>query len=323
MPRQTRSQAKKLGGRRAENPIEPRTTRQPRTRGSQQRTVKTPGISVTKRRANKQAKRRSVKTAVDVTERRRVTFNSLPVEIRLMIWEEFVRAPRIIHIDVLDDDFGKKRGFVAKFKWPNKNYFTDCEQVCPLLGVNHESRSVALKEPLIDFEIHYPVTWPKRFGQTHLFRHFAIRRHDIVFFENSNASVWSKVSGVGRSVEISNVMIDLDIMSLDYQDWYARPHWGKLFMEASKIIQTLRNKEKLENFYCLMRRSTSKQHQRFEPDDFCDPAPGSFRGKRLDIERWLAEFQGFPADDYIALIGDYERYYPTLRTLWRNVAIKR
>ncbi|RYC58251.1 hypothetical protein CHU98_g7968 [Xylaria longipes] len=27
------------------------------------------------------------------------TFDSLPTEIRLMIWEEFVRIPRIIHID--------------------------------------------------------------------------------------------------------------------------------------------------------------------------------------------------------------------------------
>lgn len=43
------------------------------------------------------------------------TFNSLPTEIRLMIWEEFVRTPRVIRVDLYNLDVKPNRGFSCYF----------------------------------------------------------------------------------------------------------------------------------------------------------------------------------------------------------------
>lgn len=89
-------------------------------------------------------------------------FNRLPPELRIMIWEEFVRIRRFIPLNpLLWEPYGQELRFFEK---PDEQKFKRYEQpwekehklygiplalVPPLLLVNRESRDVAMKSLLI------------------------------------------------------------------------------------------------------------------------------------------------------------------------------
>ncbi|KAI0549344.1 hypothetical protein F4679DRAFT_584692 [Xylaria curta] len=236
------------------------------------------------------------------------TFNSLPTEIRLLIWEEFVRIPRIIHIDALNHD-KTDHGFTCYFYPPIRSEACNwrrpansigrrpakSEQVCPLLGVNKESRWVALKLPLIHLEFHLPVPLRRQFQEREICHLFAIRSHDILFFENSEYLAMDAFHSLLRVNNVANIMIDLDVRLINYQAAYATPDWTELFVIAlSLVVEILPEQEStkcLKNFYCLTRSPTAEAKTRFELDDLRELDPKQFPEHERDLERWLDEFR--------------------------------
>ncbi|KAI0866645.1 hypothetical protein F4860DRAFT_458002, partial [Xylaria cubensis] len=230
-----------------------------------------------------------------------ITFNSLPTEIRLMIWEEFVRIPRIIHIDLLNPGDEENRGLTC---------------LCPLLGVNHESRYVALKGPLIHIELHIPTPQRKYFQAERIPRFFAIRSHDVLFFENSESWTRSQISVRQNARNVANVMIDLDVHSINYRNANATPAWSALFEDGSHLTSLLSNRQSLKNFYCLTRSPAAKGKTGFGFDDLRELAPEHFPRYKTDLERWLEEFRSFPGN-----MWGWRSDFRTLKEIWRNVAM--
>ncbi|KAI1351579.1 hypothetical protein F5Y01DRAFT_110084 [Xylaria sp. FL0043] len=243
-----------------------------------------------------------------------LTFNLLPLEIRLMVWEEFVRTPRIIHIDVL-----QAFPVVCGYSW---SMFSRCgkrEQVCPLLGVNHESRRVALKEPLIQFDIQYPVSPRKRLHEDFARRYFAIRSHDIVFFKNSE-SLSRHYMWTYTAQNIVNVMFDQDITQIIHGEPDAPRRWLPMFTDAQGLIRQLKNLDHLQNLYCLTWDPAADEPEHFDLDNLQELTPKSFPKHKKALQRWLFAFDTFPiptrspdnifCDDFAAL-----------KKVWKNVTL--
>ncbi|KAI0909134.1 hypothetical protein F4823DRAFT_449944 [Ustulina deusta] len=247
------------------------------------------------------------------------TFNSLPTEIRLMIWEEFVRRPRIIHIDLYNIGVKSDRGFSCYFQsttcYPRKK----SEQVCPFLGVNHESRYVALKEPLIHLDIAFPVLPRKRFRPDYIRCLFAIRSHDIVFFDGVESWVFNHmwIHNHPTANNIANIMIDLDIHHINYRNPDATPCWQEMFTAGEFLVNTLGNTERLESFYCLTRGPIAREHGHFELDDLCGLAPGQFPGYKQNLKTWLKEFREFRGYPTI-----FENQFKAVKKAWKNVSVR-
>ncbi|KAI1749951.1 hypothetical protein F4782DRAFT_287176 [Xylaria castorea] len=246
------------------------------------------------------------------------TFNSLPTEIRLMIWEEFVRIPRIIHIDIRGHENKAGRGFDCRFEsCTYGGSGIKSEQVCPLVGVNHESRCVALKEPLMHFDIRAPVSKRKRFQKERTVRFFAVRSHDILFFGGSESWALWYFLGSGQAKNIANIMIDLDVRLINYQKAKATPNWRALFDTGATLTGRIHNRECLKNFYCLTWNPTINEERHFELDDLRGLTPEQFPGYRKDLERWLEEFRSF-----LGTCPESSEYFKTLREVWRNVTVE-
>ncbi|KAI1273622.1 hypothetical protein F5Y07DRAFT_250798 [Xylaria sp. FL0933] len=243
-----------------------------------------------------------------------LTFNLLPPEIRLMVWEEFVRTPRIIHIDVL-----QAFPVVPRYSW---SIFSNCgkrEQVCPLLGVNHESRRVALKEPLILFDIQYPVSPRKRLHEDSTRRYFAIRSHDIVFFKNSE-SLPRHYMWTCAAENIANVMFDQDITQIIQGEPDASRRWLSMFKDAQSMIRQIRNLDHLQNLYCLTWDPAADNPGHFDLDNLQELTPESFPEHKEAFQSWLFEFDTFPMltrgpND---LFGDN---FGPLKKAWKNVTL--
>ncbi|KAI0189702.1 hypothetical protein EV127DRAFT_495649 [Xylaria flabelliformis] len=245
-----------------------------------------------------------------------ITFNSLPTEIRLMIWEEFVRIPRIIHIDLFNPGDEENRGLTCVFESHRQFGYTKSEQLCPLLGVNHESRYVALKGPLIHLELHIPTPQRKYFQAERIPRFFAIRSHDVLFFENSESWTRSQISVRQNARNVANVMIDLDVHSINYRNANATPEWSMLFEAGSNLTSLLSNRQSLKNFYCLTRSPAAKGKTGFGFDDLRELAPEHFPRYKTDLERWLEEFRSFPGN-----MWGWNSEFRRLKEIWRNVAM--
>ncbi|KAF2971330.1 hypothetical protein GQX73_g2212 [Xylaria multiplex] len=349
MPYQTRSRTKQQ----AEKRPEQRTTRQTRNR-TRQNQITRPNVSIAKRRPKGQTNRRTVKPP-DKTRAVSIPFNNLPIEIRLMIWEEFTYTPRIIHLDIIDREPHKKRGLSCRFDpTPTDWYFNkgpeqvsntlqfliyylntppgvyvvqskgllvdtpSSSQLCPLLGVNRESRYIALKQPLICFELDFPVFQRNRFENDRVRRAFAIRRHDVVFLDHCEAWAFDSLWPYGSTAaNIANIMINLDIHHLDYQNPLAIPSWADIFFGAIGLIRRFQNLPSLENFYCLTRGSVAQERGRFDFEDLRQLAPAQFPEKVRDLEVWLSDYDVFPGMGRI----DGE-YYDIVKKAWKNVSVE-
>ncbi|KAI1108547.1 hypothetical protein F5Y14DRAFT_435830 [Nemania sp. NC0429] len=211
--------------------------------------------------------------AADITRPAKFTlFNRLPPELRVMIWEEFIRFPRIIPIYPClvkpRPDLRLKIGIVTR------------ELVPALLLVNRESRRVAMKSIVLFSYINDDM--PK-YVHAH---HFAISRHDIVLYPNSFKWV-SRWRGrlEGDSSKIANIMISVipeDLAPVD--SWCMDSHrrhrtWCGIFSAADHIIGRLGNMKSLQRFYCLFLSSrdwSAPKGQDQEPlrfDDLCELVP--------------------------------------------------
>ncbi|KAI1736255.1 hypothetical protein F4680DRAFT_452039 [Xylaria scruposa] len=275
----------------------------------------------------RQTRKRNVLGAARATKKRTrklTSFNRLPTEIRLMIWEEFVRTPRIIHIDFLSRPTEATRGYTCRFesiRWRQ----TKSEQVCPLLGVSRESRYVALKEPFIHFGIEYPALQRTQFRSDNLIaRTFSIRSRDIVFFDNSESLPSQYFWGQGNAANIANVMIGLDVSLINYKNLDAIPSWLQVFKSGWCLTyERLHTKECLQRIYCLLRDSsntTTDKLQHCSLDSIRELTPemlSNFPGRKKDLTRWLEEYDTFPSSN------DRSVFFTTaeiiaFKKLWKN-----
>ncbi|KAI1111159.1 hypothetical protein F5Y14DRAFT_464962 [Nemania sp. NC0429] len=230
-----------------------------------------------------------------------------------MIWEEFVRTPRIIHVDVRDDT-ETDWGFSCVLQ-TGRYTMQKCEQVCPLLGVNRESRYIALKERLLTLDVQIPNHKHKRFEQASFARNFAIRKHDFLFFEGSGTlqfgGVW--VAG-GDKTTITNIMIDLDVHDINYQDPLATPTWNKVLGSGQSLRPMFANQSL--RLYCVTRDSAIEKQRRFELDDLCDLTPEQFPEHQGNIKKWLDEFDNYPGPN-----GYLDPYLLSIKEIWKNVSV--
>ncbi|KAI0517886.1 hypothetical protein F5B22DRAFT_645592 [Xylaria bambusicola] len=271
-----------------------------------------------RKRAPKQTKKRNQAPRVPPS------FNHLPTEIRVMIWEEYVRTPRIIRIDVLKETPTKaEQGYVVRFR--ADEYQGKSEQVCPLVGVNRESRYVALhamKESLIHFTVSCNIEKPKRFQPTSsIRRNFSIRSHDVVFFENSGSSTFRRMWLYGDTPRITNVMVDLDVSDINYMSNDAIPQWEDMFEMAQHLTKELKNKEHLQNIYCLMRNDKTLLYGIDSVQELTPERLYLFPKEREgDLLQWLQEFDIFlQAVDHGTIRLFYAQDFNAVRTVWKNV----
>ncbi|KAI0971115.1 hypothetical protein F4678DRAFT_433773 [Xylaria arbuscula] len=338
---QTRSRAKQ----RAEQQVEqPRSIRQTRSRTKQQHitgtTAHTTDQSTVERADQRilgavedalkgQSRKRAPKQAPEYPEppqkqprksapKGTTTFNLLPTEIRLMVWEEFVRTPRIIRVDTLNPT-KPGRGLTCHFP----SQYGKVEQVCPLLGVNRESRYVALKEePFIHFDITIPLFPRRRFHKHTITRRFAIRSRDILFIDGSDSWTARHLWTSRGSQTIANVMIDLDASPINYERGSLGPGWSEVFQDAEAICWTFRNWDHLQNLYCLMRDPETDKSRPFELDDIHTLTASRFPKQKKALERWLYEFSKYPQTSIG--VGTYTSpEWATMKKAWKNVSLGR
>ncbi|KAI1176102.1 hypothetical protein F4777DRAFT_547816 [Nemania sp. FL0916] len=157
-------------------------------------------------------------------------FSLLPPELRLIVWEQFARIPRIIKVSG-----NRERDWESK----GANITIDGalrEQACPLLAVNRESRYIALKD-LLFFQMKH--------------RAYAFRQWDVIFlcqqFDGFNDY---DIQGDAR--KIANLMRGTrfcghDKLMLGYDEQVRQFHHC-----TTKDITKLGNKYKLQNYYCLV-----------------------------------------------------------------------
>ncbi|KAI1286148.1 hypothetical protein F5Y03DRAFT_402170 [Xylaria venustula] len=330
---QTRSRAKLK--------VEKQNIRQARsnTKSTRQRAIGTaPGA--THKQPLKKAKKRPVGLAASVAigrtrERTNIlptlaaqvaqvptTFNRLPTEIRLMIWEKFVRTPRIIHINGHNEPTEEARGYTCRFS-ENKRfsyrYPKKCEQICPLLGVNRESRYIALKAPDIDFVISYDSPKLRLFHENRIRRRFRIRAHDIVFFDGAETGGFPEMWTEGETNSITNIMIPLDVSAIDYLNPDARLVWLTMVEVGRDLVDRLKNTDSLQNVYCLFQDDTSGEPHAYDADKVREVTPqrlGQFpEYRRKDLTRWLEDF------DEPILTCLYQDQVNKVKSLWKNVCM--
>ncbi|KAI0858190.1 hypothetical protein F4860DRAFT_517091 [Xylaria cubensis] len=210
-------------------------------------------------------------------------FGNLPTELRLMIWEEFTRTPRVIRTDQTGKQDTKHRE--GQFAIKINGIFR--EQVCPLLGVCRESRSVAMKSKLLLFTIGN-VANAGSIGD----RHFAIRSYDIVFFSCSEMR-FEDLRMQGDTDKIVNIMMgepvhpiagSIDSFKSMWSSWVAFAFRGLC------LVERLGNNEHLKKTYGLV-------HQR------------NYRGevKHFDMDD-LSEFVPNPPPDYSRYMAGWLEY---------------
>ncbi|KAJ8126251.1 hypothetical protein O1611_g7386 [Lasiodiplodia mahajangana] len=246
-------------------------------------------------------------------------FNKLPPEIRTMIVEEVIRSPRIIHIDLLAEDPGLYPGYTVKIK--NNRIYSQCSQVCPLLGVSRQVRQIAMKEPLIVFDLQMSPVRGKRFHPRSGSYSFAIRRHDFLFFRGSESVRLDSASWGYRTLQIANVIIDLDVRSINYRNPGATPKWMDMISTVMTVTNILRNLECLENVYCLMQNPRTDKKRHFELDDLRELTPGRFPKHARALTTWLEEFGRLYGKISESPFNYHKEEHLKIIQRWRNVTV--
>ncbi|KAI1150698.1 hypothetical protein F4825DRAFT_477760 [Nemania diffusa] len=242
-----------------------------------------------------------------------------------MIWEEFVRTPRIIHVDLRAIDPGAYPGYAVKIQLKDRIPFwcasTQVRQVCPILGVNRESRHIAMKEPLVIFALIIPMAHPEIFNDASVTHQFAMRRHDFLFIKGCESWRLGQIWNSGTTSQIANVIIDIDVHNINYQSAGRIPRWIALMRKGARITDLLKNKECLENFYCLMQDTTANGEQHLELDDLCELTVDRFPEHMHDLTTWLADFRKFPVNDSWGLIPFHDDDIK-LYNKWKNITVR-
>ncbi|KAI1163365.1 hypothetical protein F5B18DRAFT_672133 [Nemania serpens] len=164
-------------------------------------------------------------------------FPQLPAELRLMIWEEFMRYPRVVPL-----------AWRARRR-PRPGIKIDGitrQAVPPLLLVNCESRSVAMKSLLV-FSFQLPN--PDRYV------HMAMSSYDILLFDDVLRTREAKAKG--DSHKISNLMVVSNNRPDDREDYNPSaghvPHiWHVTASRAIVAFKLLGNENSLETLYCML-----------------------------------------------------------------------
>ncbi|KAI0858431.1 hypothetical protein F4860DRAFT_516816 [Xylaria cubensis] len=241
-------------------------------------------------------------------------FSRLPTELRLMIWEEFIRIPRIIRIcyfEVVEID----RRFSIEIDGRPR------EQACPLLRVNRESRHVALGEPLLLFSL-ISITLAERWES----RHFGIRSCDVLLFDIPPCCMIG-LRAEGDTDKIANIILTI---TGDINFPGAEVCWDSMIWEGVALIQELGNVQCLEKMYCLIRDVWTKpkkpQLPLLELNDLRDFDPSQFlpAGNLLTDYLELQELhQGLPES-----LDAWHRCPPERRghifevlSRWKNVSL--
>ncbi|KAI1734659.1 hypothetical protein F4680DRAFT_453683 [Xylaria scruposa] len=212
-------------------------------------------------------------------------FGKLPAELRLMIWEEFTRTPRIIRIDQSGKWDTKHREGQLAIKIDG----TIREQVCPLLGVCRESRIVATKSMLLftisnDAEVYY--------GDRKGDRHFAIRSCDIVFFSGYKMR-YNNFCGRGDADKIANIMMGAPVRTSESM-WSI---WLEFAWECFCLVECLGNQEHLEKTYGLLHENKDNGAvNHFNMDDMSEFIPNYPPEYKRDMEDWLEHGNTFQED---------------------------
>ncbi|KAI0543766.1 hypothetical protein F4679DRAFT_590157 [Xylaria curta] len=210
-------------------------------------------------------------------------FGRFPAELRLMIWEEFTRTPRVIRIDQSGkwDTKHREGQFAIKINGIIR------EQACPLLGVCHESRHVAMKSMLLftisnDAEVHD--------GDYVGDRHFAIRSCDIVFFSGPSTR-YKSLCGRGDTDKIANIMMGAHARTIRDSTDTAESMW-KIWLEFAVkgfcLVKRLGNKEHLKKTYGLLHEDiNSGAVKHFGMDDLGEFVPNYPPEYKRCMTAWL------------------------------------
>ncbi|KAI0096942.1 hypothetical protein GGR51DRAFT_488009 [Nemania sp. FL0031] len=253
-----------------------------------------------------------------------LTFNQLPPEIRFMIWEEFIRTPRIIHIDLLAEDPLAYPGYTVKMGDRATSYtYYKCRQVCPLLGVSRESRRIAMTDPPMAVRVAIPVITRRRFQPDIEYHDLAIRRHDFVFFKGSETWRFNNIGhAFWHNQSFPNIIIDMDVRSINYHRICdATLDWVKLISNKRDILWRLGDRQGLNNFYCLIQDQKTDKKRHFELDDLCELTPGQFPKYGQNLTTWLEAFAKLPEEIRRPHVSYYLDEDLRLIERWKNVTV--
>ncbi|TRX89458.1 hypothetical protein FHL15_009627 [Xylaria flabelliformis] len=210
-----------------------------------------------------------------------IGFGNLPTELRLMIWEQFTRVPRVIRTDQV----GKRDTKHRESQFAIKINGIVREQVCPLLGVCRESRIVAMKSKLLLFTIGNALKAGSAGDH-----HFAIRSCDIVFFSCSKMQ-FQDLSLRGDTDKIVNMMMGEPVHairgSIDSSEsiW---SNWIAFAFEGLRLVERLGNKEHLEKTYGLLHeKKYSDEVKNFDMNDLSEFVPNPPPGCSRYVMGWL------------------------------------
>ncbi|KAI0441021.1 hypothetical protein F4803DRAFT_552533 [Xylaria telfairii] len=229
-------------------------------------------------------------------------FSCLHPELRLMVWEEFIRIPRIIYVNMNNYDPAEVDSrFTIKVDGELR------EQACPLLRVSRESRYIAMKG-LFCFSLQLrawsPDAWLEAFN-----RMFVIRSCDFLFFDGEPSEFWL-ISGRGQTDKIANIIIAEGI------DCVTEP--GIVSMHVSNVCRlqyTLRIK-RLEKVYSVVYDPAIVSRQQLQPfglDDLREFDPRQFPTHQNQFRRWGKG----PGEDSRRLGS----HLVALLTVWRVVSL--
>ncbi|KAI0204469.1 hypothetical protein F4808DRAFT_474981 [Astrocystis sublimbata] len=247
-------------------------------------------------------------------------FASLPLELRLMIWEEFVRTPRVIYF-IIDSapsqpspGYQPSPGFQPDPRFTIRVNGTKYEQACPLLRVNRESRHTAMKNTLF-FSIGIR-DYNHRTGRFSDIRHFVFRRCDAVYFDYRDLEAIGAQTAkmrYGDTDKITNIIIG------------ARPevvmatNTMGFIVDLLHILQLLKNIQSLESIRFLILRHS--QHPSFELDDLLELSPKDCPKHRWYLERWqvsLRSLHEFFTEVRLARNLKDDVGIASMHTLWTN-----
>ncbi|KAI8944555.1 hypothetical protein F4801DRAFT_205309 [Xylaria longipes] len=210
-------------------------------------------------------------------------FSNLPTELRLMIWEEFVRTPRIIRIDQTGkyDKKHREGQFTIEINGLVR------EQACPLLGTCRESRSVTVKSILL-FTIGSTDPTISPYIEV---RHFAITSCDIAFFSGSTTGFYN-IDAQGETNKIANIMLGESVRAIYGNTDSSESIWANWLSfgySALRLSQKLGNRQYLENIYGLVHRTNidTGAVERFEMDELCGFVPSLPPEYRRGVADWL------------------------------------
>ncbi|RYP81680.1 hypothetical protein DL769_001912 [Monosporascus sp. CRB-8-3] len=185
-------------------------------------------------------------------------FGRLPRELRHMIWREAVKSPQYIYVDFSSFDSADN---------PQPPVIVDGErreQIPPLLMVNRESRSVALK--LYDVSFHIA-----RDGDL---RYFIMSEYDTLVAKGCYAELCRAEFGGGDASRIRNVMVSASLFHDSHIKEFCkrgpRPIWPlrdrelhllqsfgcDLVISARKLVSKVGNVEALESVTVAIRPRT-------------------------------------------------------------------